>query len=64
MYDISLSVISSLNEFDLICLLASIAIISTLFNGCNYCSLSLTLIGLFNINPLFAESEVVTSITF
>ena len=38
----------------------SIAIVSTQLNGFNYCYL--TLILLLNINQLFADNEVVTSI--
>ena len=57
MEEISLSVISFLNELQLIFLHTSIVIISTWLNGFNYCYLIL-----FNINHLFAHSEVVTSI--
>ena len=39
----------------------SIDIVSTQLNGLNYCYL--TWLILFNINHLFADSEVVTSIT-
>ena len=46
----------NLNELELIC----IAIVSTQLNCSNNCYL--TLIILFNINPLFAYSEVVISI--
>ena len=53
-------VISFLNELELIYLHASIAIVSTQVNSFNYCYL--TLIILFNINHLFADIEVVTSI--
>ena len=53
-------VISFLNELEPICLHTSIAIISTQLNGFKYCYL--TLIILFNINHLFAQSKVVTSI--
>ena len=52
--------IFNLNELGLICLLSSIATASTQLNGFNYCYL--TLIILFNINNLFADSEVVTNI--
>ena len=45
---------------ELTCLPISIAIVPTQLNGFNYCYL--TLIFLFNINYLLAESEVVTSI--
>ena len=38
----------------------SIVIVSTQLNGFNYCYL--TVIILFNINDLFADSEVVTNI--
>ena len=55
----SLLVISFLNELGLICLHTSIAIVSTQLNGFYY--YNLTLIILFNINHLFALSEVVTS---
>ena len=44
----------------LICLHTSIAIVSTQLNDFNYCYL--TLIILFNINHLFAHSEVVKNI--
>ena len=53
-------VISFLNELELICLPINIAMISTQLNGFNYCYL--TLIIIFNINHLFADSEVVLSI--
>ena len=53
-------VISFLNEFELICLYTSIDIVSTQLNGFNYCYL--TLIILFIINHLFADSEVITNI--
>ena len=56
---ISLLVISFLNELELICLHTSIAV-STQLNGLNYCYL--TLISIFNIKHLLAQSEVVTSI--
>ena len=55
-----LSVISFLNELEQICLHTSFAIVSTSVNGFNYCYL--TLIILFNINHLFAQSEMVTRI--
>ena len=55
-----LKVISFLNEFGLVCLHPSIAIVSTQLNGFNYCYL--TLIILFNTNYLFTDSKVVTSI--
>ena len=58
--EISLYVISFLNEFEPICLNHNIAIVSTQLNGFNYCYI--TLIILFNIHHLFAHSEVVTSI--
>ena len=51
MLEISLSVISFWNELKLICLYT---------NNFNYYILTLTI--LFNINHLFADSEVVTSI--
>ena len=47
-------------ELKLLSLHTNIAIVSTKLNGFNYCSL--TPIILFNINHLFADSEVVTSI--
>ena len=53
----TLLVISFLNELELICLHTSIAIDSTPLNGFNYCCL--TLLFQFNINHLFALSEVV-----
>ena len=56
----SLLVISFLNELELICLHTVIAIVSPQLNGFNYCYE--TLIILFNINYLFADSEVVKSI--
>ena len=56
----SLQVISLLNKLELICLHTSIAITSRQLNGFIYCNQ--TIIILFNINNLFAESEVVTSI--
>ena len=42
------------------CLQTSTAIVSIQLNGCNYCYL--TLIIQFNINHLFADCEVDTSI--
>ena len=54
MQEISLSLISFLNELELICLHASITIVSTQLNGFNYCSL--TLIILFNFKHLLAHS--------
>ena len=62
MEEISLLVISFLNELELICLHTSIAIVSTQLNGLNYCYL--TLLILFNINHLFVHSEVATSIIY
>ena len=56
----SLSVISFLNELELICLHTSIVTVSTQLNGFNYCYLPLII--LLNINHLFADSEVVASI--
>ena len=47
-------------ELELICLHTSIALLSTQLNGFNYCYLTLQI--LLNINSLFADSEVVTSI--
>ena len=52
--------VSFLTELELICLLTSIAIASTQLNDFNYFSLTLIL---FNVNQLFADSEVVTSTT-
>ena len=60
MQDNSLSVISFLNESELICLHANIAVISSQLNGFKYCYR--TLIILLNIYHLFSPSEVVTSI--
>ena len=60
MWEISLSVISFLNELELICLHSSVAIVTTQLNGFNYCFL--THIILFNMNHLFADSEVVKNI--
>ena len=57
----SLSVISFLNELELFCLHTSIVIASTQLKGFKYCYLSLII--LFDINHLFADSEVVSSIT-
>ena len=51
----------SLNELELIYLHARIVIVSTQLNGFNYCYLALIIV--FNINHLFVDSEVVTSIT-
>ena len=56
----SLLVIAFFNEVELICLHNNITIVSTQLNGFNYCYL--TLIILFNINYLFADNEVITSI--
>ena len=53
-------VISFLNGFELVCLHTNMAIVSTQLNGFNYCYL--TLIILFNINHLFTDSDVATSI--
>ena len=53
MYVITLSVISFLNEPELIHLHTRIAIVSTQLNGFNYCSQ--TPIIQFNINHLFAQ---------
>ena len=53
-------VISFLNGLEVIFLQTSIAIVSAQLNGCNYCHL--TLLILFNINHLFTDIEVVTSI--
>ena len=56
----SLPVISFLNELELIYLLIHFAIVFTQLNGFNYCYLALII--LFNINDLFADSEMVTRI--
>ena len=47
---------------ELVCLHTRIDIVSTQLNSFSYCNR--TLIILFNINHLFADSEVVTSIVF
>ena len=60
MLEIRLSVISFLNDLEVICLDTRILIVSPLLNGFNYYYLSLII--LFNINHLFTHSEVVTSI--
>ena len=60
MSDISLSVISFLNELKIICLPTCIAIVSTYLNGFNYCYLILII--LLIIDHLFAQNEVDTSI--
>ena len=60
MSEVSLSIISFLNELELICLHTSFAIVSTQLNGFSYCYI--TLIIQFNIDHLFADSKVVTSI--
>ena len=62
MWEISWSVSSLVNGLALFCLNTSIAIVSTQLNGFNYCYL--TLIIQFNINHLFAHSEVVTVLLF
>ena len=56
----SLYVIWFLNELEQVCKHTIIAIVSTQLNGINYCYL--TLLILFNISNLFADSEEVTSI--
>ena len=58
---ISSSVISFLNELEVICKYTSIAIVSTKLNGFN--DWYLTMIILFNIKHLFAHREVVRRIT-
>ena len=60
MEEISLLVISFVNELELICLHTSIAIVFTQLNGFNYCYLPLII--LFSINHLFAHSKVLPSI--
>ena len=57
---VSLQVILFLIDLELICLHTSPAIVSTQLNSFNYCNV--TQIFLFNINHLFAHSEVVSSI--
>ena len=57
---ISWSVILFLNDLELICLHTSIVIVSTQLHGFNYSNQTLMI--LFNINHLFAHSEVVTRI--
>ena len=49
-------------EIELICLRASIAIVSAQINGFSYCYLALIIP--FDINHLFEHSVVVTSIAF
>ena len=56
-----LLVTSFLNALKLICLHTSIAIVSNQLNVLDYCHV--TLIILFNISHMFADREVVTSIT-
>ena len=56
----NLLVISFLNELEQICFHTGIAIVSTELDGLNYCYQALII--LFNIDHLFADSEVVTSI--
>ena len=55
-----LSIILFLNELELICLHISFSVVCRQLNGFSNCYL--TLITLFNINLLFADREVVTSI--
>ena len=55
----SFSVISFLNELELICLCTIFAIVSTLLNGFYYCSLTLKI--QFDINHLFSDCEMVTA---
>ena len=55
-----MQVISFLNESHLSCLHTGTVIVFTQLNSFNYCYLSLII--LFNIDHLFADSEVVTSI--
>ena len=59
MLEISFLVISFLKEFKLICLHTTVATVSTQLNGFNYFYLKLII--LFNINNLFAHSEVDTT---
>ena len=59
-YKVSLSIISFLNELELIHLHVSIAMVSTPLNDFNY--FYPTQVIQFNINQLFADSEVVTII--
>ena len=56
----SFSVISLLNESEQIFLLTSFVIIHTQLNDFNNCYQTIMI--LFNINHLFADTEVVTSI--
>ena len=56
----SLYVTSFLDELELICLLITISIVSMHLDIFNYCYLTLMI--LFSINHLFADSEVVTCI--
>ena len=56
MFEISLSVISFLDELELISLHTNIAIVSTQLNGFNYCYLAPII--LFNINHLFTHREL------
>ena len=58
----NLSVISFLNDLELICLHVNFAVVSTLLYSFNYCYLALII--LFNVYHFFADSEVVTSIGF
>ena len=60
MLEITLPVISFLNELKLICLQTSIAILSTQLHGFNY-NYQILIIQ-FNINHFFEDREVVTSI--
>ena len=57
----NLKVKSFLNQLQQIYLDNSIAIVSTQFNGFDYCYL--TLIDLFNIIHLFADYKLLTSIS-
>ena len=57
---IPLQAISLLNELELICLHRSNAIVSMQLNSFNYCYR--IIINLFNINHLFAHSEIVSRI--
>ena len=51
MSEISLSVISFLNEWEVICLYTSIVLVSTQLSGVNYCNLTLRI--QFSIDNIF-----------
>ena len=56
-----MSVTRLLNDLELICLLIIIAMVSTQLNDFSYFYLALIILS--NINQLFVDSDVVTSIT-